>query len=161
MQTHSRATTAAGHTLGVLAQALLIGAIIALTALALSPVFRPAATIAGVQTTNASTTSWIALRSSTSLAAAKPALGSTVAFDAGYPKTVKTPRVAVKCFQDGSLVYAEARSVDESFQLGGAGSDWLRSGGAATCAADLFYFTYKGKIQTYHWLASTDFAAAG
>jgi hypothetical protein len=161
VQTHSRATTVAGHTVGVMVQALLIGAIITLAALALSPVLRPAASIAGVQTSYASTTSWIALRSATSAAATQPSLGSTVAFDAGYPKTVKTPRYAVKCFQDGVLVYAEARNVDESLLLGGGSSTWLTSGGSATCTADLFYFTYKGKVQTYHWLASTDFAAAG
>jgi hypothetical protein len=161
MQMNSKGTTLAGHGAGAIAEAFLIAMIIALLALALSPVLRPAASIAGVHTTSAASTSWIALKSSAALASSRPSLGSTVGFDAGYPKTVKNPRVAVKCYQDGSLVYAEAGSVADSFVLGGASSDWVRSGGAANCQADLFYFTYKGKVQTYHWLASTDFAAAG
>ncbi len=148
------------HVAGVGLQALLIAAIVASLALALSAVLRPAASIAGLQTTSAASTSWIVLRGSNSLAASRPSLGSTVAFDAGYPRTVKNPRVAVKCYQAGTLVYAEAGTVDDSFVLGGGGSDWLRSGGVASCTADLFYFTYKGKVQTYHWLASTDFDAA-
>jgi hypothetical protein len=161
MQTNSKGTAIASHGLGVGAQALLIALIVAALALALSPVVRPAASLAGVQTTNAASTSWIALRTTAGLAATRPALGSTVAFDSGYPKTVKNPRIAVKCYQDGSLAYAEAGAVDASFVLGGGGSDWLRSGGPAGCTADLFYFTYKGNVQAYHWLASTHFAAAG
>jgi hypothetical protein len=161
MQTNSKGIAIANHGLGVVAQAFLIALIVAAIALALSPVLRPAASLAGVQNTSAASTSWIALRTGAGLAASQPSLGSTVAFDAGYPKTVKSPRIAVKCYQDGALAYAEARTVDGSFVLGGAGSDWLRSGGAASCTADLFYFTYKGNVQTYHWLASTDFAAAG
>jgi hypothetical protein len=107
-------------------------------------------------------TSWIVLASVNGRAGSvQPSLGSSVTFDAGYPKTVKNPRIAVKCSQDGALAYAEAGTVDDSFVLGGAGSDWLRSGGAANCEADLFYFTYKSKVQTYHWLASTTFDAAG
>lgn len=161
MHPNSTSGTAAGHALGVMTQALLIAAIVALAALALSPVLRPAASIVGVDTAKAATTSWIALKASTALAATQTSLGSTVEFDAGYPKTVRTPRYAVKCYQDGVMVYAEARNIDESLLLGGGGSAWLTAGGAASCTADLFYFTYKGKVQTYHWLASTDFEAAG
>ena len=160
MQTHSRATTAVGHTVGMIAQAALVVAIVSALALAAATVTGKGPFGAGSALAGKTQTSWISLAQSSGGAAAQPSLGSQVAFDAGYPTTVKTPRVAVKCYQDGTLVYAEARNVDESFQLGGAGSDWLRSGGAASCTADLFYFTYKGQIQTYHWLASTDFAAA-
>jgi hypothetical protein len=107
-------------------------------------------------------TSWIELASVNGrTASVQPTLGSSVAFATGYPKAVKNPRVAVKCYQDGVLVYAEAGTVDDSFVLGGASSDWLRSGGAANCEADLFYFTYKGNVQSYHGLASTTFDAAG
>ena len=160
MQTHSRPAAVATHASGVLAQAALITAIVAFAALALSPLLRPAAAIVGVRQAEAAT-AWIALRTTTGLAAAKPALGATVAFDAGYPKTVKTPRYAVWCYQGDALVYMEARNLDESLQLGGGGSAWLTTGGAASCRADLFYFTYKGQVQTYHWLASTSFDAAG
>lgn len=109
-----------------------------------------------------SSASWIALASVNGRAASvQPSLGSSVSFDAGYPKNVRNPRIAVKCYQDGGLAYAEAGPVDATFVLGGAGSIWLTRGGAANCEADLFYFTYKGQVQTYHWLASTTFDAAG
>ena len=149
-----------GHTAIAVAEAFLVVAIIAAILVALSPVYAPARDLAGTGDA-AATTSWIAIRGTTALAASAPRLGAAVAFDAGYPKTVRNPRVAVKCYQDGVLVYAEAGGVDESFVLGGGSSDWLRSGGSASCEADLFYFTYKGKVQSYHWLASTAFDAAG
>ncbi len=105
---------------------------------------------------------WLALASVDGRAASvQPSLGSTVAFAAGYPSNVRSPRIAVKCYQSGTLVYAEAGAVGESFVLGGAGSVWLTNGGAANCNADLFYFTYNRGVQTDHWLASTSFDAAG
>jgi len=146
----------------MIAQAALMVAIIAALAIAAATVAKTAPAGAGTALAAKVQTSWIALaQGSGTSAASQPALGSVVAFNAGYPTTVKTPRYAVKCYQDGLLVYAEARNIDESLLLGGGGSAWLTSGGAASCTADLFYFTYKGQVQTYHWLASTDFAAAG
>jgi hypothetical protein len=108
------------------------------------------------------TTSWIALASVDGrTAAGQPRLGSLVGFATSYPSSVRNPRVAVRCDQAGALVYADAAAVGDGFVLGGGGSDWLRNGGPANCQADLFYFTYKGSVQAYHWLASTSFEAAG
>jgi hypothetical protein len=92
-----------------------------------------------------------------------PHLGGLVTFAVTYPREVRYPRVAVRCFgADGSLTYAEAGSYDHAFLLGGAGSDWLRQGGPAHCTAELFYFTSKGsRPQEAHSLAWTDFEAAG
>jgi hypothetical protein len=92
-----------------------------------------------------------------------PHLGGTVTFTVTYPREVRYPRVAVRCFgADDSLIYAEAGAYDHAFLLGGAGSDWLRQGGAAHCTGELFYFSSKGsQAQEVRSLAWTDFDAAG
>jgi hypothetical protein len=89
-----------------------------------------------------------------------PHLGGEVNFSAAYPRDVKYPRIAVHCYSGGTLTYAEAGPYSAWFVLGGASSDWQRSGGGADCIADLFYFTSKGKEpQQYSLLASTSFTA--
>jgi hypothetical protein len=90
----------------------------------------------------------------------QPRLGEAVAFSVTYPREVKSPRIAVRCYGYDGAGYAEAGPYDAWFVLGGAGSDWQRAGGDATCTADLFYFTYKPD-QEYHWLASTSFKSSG
>lgn len=119
-----------------------------------------------------------------------PYLGSSVTFTVTYPKLKgnPTPRIAVRCFQDvdgdgtvdtkdwnpvtnKDFVYGEAGSADQAkqqaltgnpgFLLGGGGSEWKTRGGAATCNAELFYFTYKGGQQYYHFLAVGPDWAAG
>ena len=98
----------------------------------------------------------------TSTALAGPTLGSEVTFSVTHPKSVKNPRVAVRCYQDGDMVYAQAGPYDFAFLLGGAASDWLDSGGSADCTAELFYFDSKGnKVTVAYSLATTEFAAAG
>ncbi len=89
-------------------------------------------------------------------------LGGTVTFTVVLPKLAgnTTPRIEVLCYQSGHLVYGEAGGVDQSFLLGGAMSEWLKTGGPADCSANLFYWSYNGG-QTYNWLASTGFPAAG
>jgi hypothetical protein len=99
--------------------------------------------------------------SSTSLASTAPHLGGTVSFTVVYPTTVKTPRVEVLCYQGGALVYGEAGSPDYVFTLGGGGSLWLTSGGAASCVANLYYFTWKAGQPGTTYLATTSFDAAG
>ena len=42
-----------------------------------------------------------------------------MSFTAVYPGNVKTPRVEVLCYQNGALVYGEAGSPTDTFQLGG------------------------------------------
>ena len=89
----------------------------------------------------------------------EPSLGDWVTFSTTYPTSVKNPRIEVLCYQGGALTFGMAGGVDYSFQLGGAGSQWLWSGGEADCTANLFYFGWKGGKQTYNLLASTRFHA--
>lgn len=92
----------------------------------------------------------------------EPHLGGTVTFAVVYPKTVKSPRVAVRCYQNGVLGYGEGGSYDHAFLLGGGWSDWKVAGGAANCTAELFYFVWNGNNQQeYYSLAWTSFDAAG
>jgi hypothetical protein len=100
--------------------------------------------------------------SSISLASSDPHLGGSVSFNVSYPSTVKDPRVAVRCFQSGVLVYAEAGAASDSFVLGGGSSDWLRNGGGAQCTGELFTMVTKpNRPQEYTSLAWTSFDAAG
>jgi len=159
MQTHSRATTAVGHTLGTIAQAALVVAIVAALALAAATVTGKAPVGAGSAFAGKTQTSWISLAQTSGAAAAQLSLGSVVAFDAGYPTTVKNPRIEVLCYQAGALVYGEAGGVNDTFRLGGGGSIWLTNGGAADCTANLYYFGQHAGKQTYNKLASTEFSA--
>jgi hypothetical protein len=93
---------------------------------------------------------------------ADPHLGGYVTFTSTYPKTVKNPRIAVRCYQNGAMGYAEAAPYDQAFLLGGAWSDWKVAGGAADCTAELFYIVWNGNNpQQYYTLAWTSFHAAG
>ena len=138
----------------ILALLLLLG--LALTIYAINQVRTLKSEAASPKTTAATTTASIKLNES------NPHLGSTVTFTTTYPKSVKYPRVAVRCFQNETMVYAEAGTYDHAFVLGGASSDWLRAGGAASCTAELFYFIWHGNNpQEYYNLAWTSFNAAG
>jgi hypothetical protein len=89
-------------------------------------------------------------------------LGNSATFTVVYDTKIDNPRIEVLCYQDFVLVYGEAGSVDHTFVLGGAMSDWLLAGGSADCVANLFYFDNSGPEQLYIWLASTPaFSAAG
>ena len=91
-----------------------------------------------------------------------PHLGDYVNFTVTYPKTLDHYgiRIQVLCYQNGSLVYAEAGSYAQSFLLGGAMSLWYIGGGPASCVSDLYYWSYKGS-QKFNWLVSTAFDALG
>ena len=160
MQRLSSGRVAIGHTFGVMAQAILIVAIAAAVALAVATVKHQSPSGAGSAFAGKSQASWITLaQTSRTAAASQLTLGSQVAFDVGYPTSVKNPRIEVLCYQAGSLVYGEAGGVNDTFQLGGGGSIWLTKGGAADCTANLFYFGQHAGQQTYNKLASTSFAA--
>jgi hypothetical protein len=90
-----------------------------------------------------------------------PALGTTVTFTTVIPTNVKTPRVEVLCYQNGSLVYGEGGAPTDAFLLGGGGSLWLSAGGAASCVANLYYFTWTANKPATVYLATTRFDAAG
>ena len=92
-----------------------------------------------------------------------PHLGDAVTFSVVYPSDVSYPRIAVRCYgSDGAMTYGEAGAYNHAFVLGGAGSDWLRQGGAAHCTGELFYFSEKGnRPQEVTTLAWTSFEAGG
>lgn len=91
-----------------------------------------------------------------------PRLGGTVTFAYQAPSNVKNPRIAVRCWYDGYMGYAEAGPADQGFLLGGGMSDWLMRGGSADCTAELFYIEWNGNNpQVFHSLATTAFWAAG
>jgi hypothetical protein len=103
-----------------------------------------------------------ALSASIVLNESAPRLGGTVTFTSSSPSNVKNPRVAVRCWYDGTMGYAEAGSADQGFLLGGGMSDWLMHGGPANCTAELFYIEWNGNNQqVFHTLATTAFWAAG
>src|SRR5262245_34409218 len=87
-----------------------------------------------------------------------PRLGDTVTFTAEYPDSLNKYWVYINvlCYQgpDHILVYATTQKPDSSFLLGGTNSPWVQNGGAATCIANLFYWSNGGK---YTVLADTDF----
>jgi hypothetical protein len=161
MQTRPSATTALGHTLGMIAQAAVVLAIVAALAIAAATVAGRPPAGAGSALAGKAQTSWISLaQTSRTAAGAQLTLGSLVAFDAGYPNTVKNPRIEVLCYQAGALVYGEAGGVNDTFLLGGGGSIWLDNGGSADCVANLYYFGQHAGKQTYNRLASTTFSAS-
>ena len=119
-----------------------------------------------------------------------PTLGQLITFDCDVTEHVKRPRVEVKAYQDGGLVYGETLSADQEVQqeltglpgviLGGAppvdvpddgdpttpthfpgGSVWANTGGPAECVANLFHFAQVKGVQTYMLLAQVQFHAEG
>jgi hypothetical protein len=90
-----------------------------------------------------------------------PSLGDSVSFTTVYPSSLDRYAVSIQvlCYQHGNLVFATAGLHNRTFTLGGSGSAWLETGGAATCRADLYYWSTNG--QRFNLLASTEFAAQG
>ena len=91
---------------------------------------------------------------------ADPHLGDWVTFTYVVPGTVSSPRVQVVCYQGGVMVYGEAGPATQSFLLGGASSQWLTNGGAASCTATVYEWDWH-PVQTFVPYASVDFAVAG
>jgi hypothetical protein len=123
----------------------------------------PAAVFAAKGGGASAITPWIALGAvdgRTALAAAQPSLGSSVAFATGYPTGTRNAWVSLVCYQDGVLVYGEGGRPSGTFLLGGGGSAWLASGGAATCKAELGDLYWRGGQQYYKYLAETWFDAS-
>ena len=91
-----------------------------------------------------------------------PKLGDSVTFGVSFPRSAQKydPRIQVLCYQNGDLVYGEAGPYYQEFLLGGAMSLWFLGDGAASCHADLYYWSYQGS-QKFNLLASTEFDAAG
>jgi hypothetical protein len=94
---------------------------------------------------------------SISLDQADPRYGDEVTFTTTHPDLRETLRVRVLCHRDGELVYQYASDPAARFHLWSV----LWKGGAAECAADLYYFTYQGKTQTgVVYLDRTEFAVS-
>jgi hypothetical protein len=94
----------------------------------------------------------------TAMSTWEPSLGAYVTFTTIFPGKLDPNYVYIQvlCYQEGALVFATAGRYDRAFLLGGSGSPWLSTGGAASCHADLYYWARK-----YNPLASTDFSAQG
>ena len=93
---------------------------------------------------------------------ASASLGGVVTFTSDYPRSAKNPRISVRCWQAGTMVWASSGGVSDGYVLGGAVSDWIRAGGAAECTADLYDLGWNGaSMQEWTWLAGTTFAAGG
>lgn len=159
----STARSVARRGAGAVTEAVLIVLVgIALTvALAVATRGAPAGA-SGVHAATAPS-SWIELASVSGRSAAtiQPSLGDYVSFTTSYPRTIKNPRILVNCYQDGALVFGMGGSVSYEFQLGGAGSTWLSTGGQADCEALLFYYGKTAGKQTFNVLARTTFSAGG
>lgn len=89
-----------------------------------------------------------------------PRLSDSVSFSVSYPKNLDHygVRIQVLCYQNGALVYGEAKPWDQQFQLGGAMSTWFLTNGDADCVADLYYWSYSGG-QKWNFLAEVQFHA--
>lgn len=92
----------------------------------------------------------------------QPHYEGTVTFNSAGTSKLKNPRIYVRCYQNGVLVYGEAGGASDTFTLGGGWSLWVANGGgSAQCWADLYYFKtgnheWNGSgQQEYVWLGST------
>ena len=91
----------------------------------------------------------------------EPSLGESVSFTSSFPGSLAPSKVNIQvvCYQDGAIVFVTAGLYDRSFLLGGTTSPWLSRRGAATCRADLYYWSNTGSKM--NMLASTEFDAQG
>jgi hypothetical protein len=154
------AASGARHVIGVGLQALLVAAIIATVALAMSAVYKPAGFVAGVgEAQAAKVTASISFANAARTDGAWPANGDRVSFavDTDVRKSSDLYKlwVANKCYQDGTLEYAEYQPVLD----GVSGPFTLSWGdGGATCKAYVFLHPY---TQTPLRGASMSYSAGG
>jgi hypothetical protein len=81
--------------------------------------------------------------------------GDAVTFTVAYPEMRETALVWLSCFRDGQQIHQFGGLPSETFGLWNA-NPW--TGGPADCRADLYYFTYKGQVETSRvFLANTTF----
>ncbi|MBA2720659.1 MAG: hypothetical protein H0U52_15670 [Chloroflexi bacterium] len=174
MNTHSKTGAAAGHTFGVIAQAILVAAIVALTALALSPVLGPAASIAGVDMANAgSSASSVWIESSSGARLANGGLQFNDPFDVGYATRERKPWAHAVCFPNASTVYSTTKGdgsvwgmyysvyaggPQEQAFVAGESVDGNWASGGADCRVDLLKFSSDYARSTV--LASSSFTVA-
>ena len=100
----STVTAVARHGAGAVAEATLIIVVVAALAIGAAVATNGTPGSAGAVRAGQATPSWIQLSSVGELrTSAQPSLGDYVAFDTGYPKTIKNPRILVNCHQGGEL----------------------------------------------------------
>ena len=132
----------ARHVVAVTLQALLVAAIVATTALALSAVYKPAGFVSGLGDVDAGGRSGvtIALAGNARSSGDWPAAGDAVSFVVGTgpvkDRDLYKLWVANKCSQDGDVVYVEHEPVHD----GKAGPFSLSFDGAASCRAYVWMF---------------------
>jgi len=149
------------HIVGVGLQALLLAAIVATVALAMSAFYKPAGFVAGVDDVAAAR-------------GGKPALtaaGSSITIDAGSNLNLggsvtfatassgltgnEYALVYLKCVQGDTVVYGQLDLPATTFVLGGGSSPWWQVGGTATCVAYLQAYGTHGGSDTIRTLAQT------
>jgi hypothetical protein len=136
------------HSLSMLAEALLVAAILSLLALAFSPVSRPAEQLAGVEP--------VAARGNAVITVADGVFAgtSTATVNPGGDAWVRA-----RCYQAGTRVYEQYVRVDANNQAVltlGPTPSWTR--GSADCTAEELSLTSKGRWQV---LAKTVFYVSG
>jgi hypothetical protein len=130
-------------------------AVVAAVALAASPAL--AAKGGGGHTSSAVVSGTISLDQSS------PHYGDTVTFTTSATGVSSSTvlRIGLICSQNGTDVYMLSGVVGTSFPLGGPNTSSAWNGGAASCTATLFYYTYQGQVQSgVVTLASTTFGVA-
>jgi hypothetical protein len=105
----------------------------------------------------------ISLDSNGSLAATGPHLGATVRFatTVGALAGSEYPMVALMCYQDNALVFADLDQPAADFLLGGTSSAWVANGKPASCNAYLQAYGWKHGVESVRTLANTSFDATG
>ena len=148
MQAGSRFASGARHIVGVGLQAVIIAAILATVALAMSAVYKPAGFVAGVDDAAAARGGKPAIAANGSMIAIDGSsdlwLGGSVTFstEAVGLKGREWPMVLIKCWDGGGDVhYAQLDHPDARFVLGGGSSQWKDEGGDADCAATLHAYS--------------------
>lgn len=95
-----------------------------------------------------------------------PPFGASVSLTASFGSMKATPEESVICISNGEEVYGDV-------QVGSGSSSWTSDwtlwsqlwqdagGAAATCTANLYYYTWQGKAETgVTYLASATFAVS-
>ena len=146
MRAVSTAASAARHVTGVAAQALLVAAIIAAIALALSPLYQPASWAIGTDGAAAG-------RGHISVPDGRFAGTTTATVNPGGSGAW----VFARCYQDGVLVYGQyARVTGDNTAMLTLGPTPSWSSGTATCTAEEGTWSKSGRWQK---VAGTTFTA--
>jgi hypothetical protein len=158
MKALSGAASVARHSLGAVTEALLIAAIVAALALALSPLYGPARFITGTGSVDAAKGGGHGGGNTTSGVTISVPDGT---FGSSVVATVKggAPWVHVTCFQGGGIALTDWERTDANGQTPiGLGPTASWSSGAATCSAEAGHFNNRSK-----WVidATTSFDVSG